>query len=179
MPLYALGSIRPRIHPEAYVHPRAVLIGDVRLGPQASVWPGAVIRADNGPIFIGARTSIQDGTVIHTQPHNPTRIGAECVVGHLVHLEGCILEESVLVGSGAVVLERAVCRTPSLVAAGAVVPPGMEIPPNAMALGVPARIRPGVVERSTVAGNVDAYLEHVVQHRDGTLEVALEECVEK
>jgi carbonic anhydrase/acetyltransferase-like protein (isoleucine patch superfamily) len=136
IPLYALGTDRPRIHPQAYVDPEAVLLGDVCLGPHASVWPGAVIRADNGPIIIGPRTSIQDGTVIHTQPHNPTQIGSDCVVGHLAHLEGCLLEDWVLVGSGAVVLERAVGRSPSLVGVGAVVPAGMEVPPGGMALGV-------------------------------------------
>ncbi len=178
MVLYALGDARPRIHPDAYVHPEAVLIGEVCLGPYASAWPGVVIRADNGPIVIGARTSIQDGTVIHTQPHNPTRIGADCVIGHLVHLEGCLIEDWVLVGSGAVVLERAACRTPSLVGAGAVVSPGTEIPSGAMALGVPARIRPDTVSQSTVAGNVTSYLRHVAQHRDGSREVALRDCLE-
>jgi carbonic anhydrase/acetyltransferase-like protein (isoleucine patch superfamily) len=178
MPLYALGNDRPRIDPDAYVHPQAVLIGEVRLGPGASVWPGVVIRADNGPITIGARTSIQDGTVVHTQPHNPTRIGADCVIGHLVHLEGCLLEDWVLVGSGAVVLERAICRGPSLVGAGAVVAPGTEIPAGAMALGVPARIRLEAVTPAMVAGNVSAYQRHLAQHRDGSHEVALEDCVE-
>jgi carbonic anhydrase/acetyltransferase-like protein (isoleucine patch superfamily) len=137
-----------------------------------------IIRADNGPIVIGARTSIQDGTVIHTQPHNQTRIGADCVIGHLAHLEGCVLEDWVLVGSGAVVLERAICRSPSLVGAGAVVSPGTEIPSGAMALGVPARIRPDAVTRPMVAGNVAAYLRHLVQHRDGSREVTLEDCLE-
>src|ERR1700733_14077300 len=174
MTLYALHEERPRIHPEAYVHPEAVLIGEVRLGPRASVWPGAVIRADNGEIVIGARTSIQDGAVIHPQSMNPTRIGAECVIGHLVHLEGCILEDLVLIGSGAVVLEGAICRSSSLVGAGAVVPPGTEVPAGAMALGVPARIRPDVVSHPMVAGNVTAYLRHLAQHRDGSHEVALE-----
>lgn len=178
MPLYALGDDRPRIHPEAYIHPEAVLIGEVRLGSQASVWPGVVIRADNGPIVIGARTSIQDGTVIHTQPQNPTQIGADCVIGHLVHLEGCLLEDWVLIGSGATVLERAVCRSPSLVGAGAVVPPGTEVPAGAMALGVPARIRLDAVRLEMVAGNVGAYQRHLVQHRDGSREVALEDCLE-
>jgi carbonic anhydrase/acetyltransferase-like protein (isoleucine patch superfamily) len=178
MPLYALKHDRPRIHPDAYVHPQAVLIGEVRLGPQATVWPGAVIRADNGPIVIGARTSIQDGTVIHTQPHNQTRIGADCVIGHLAHLEGCLLEDGVLVGSGAVVLERSVCRGPSLIGAGAVVSPGTEVPAGAMALGVPAQIRPGKVTAEMVAGNAQAYLRHLVQHRDGSHEVALQLCLE-
>src|ERR1700728_40349 len=143
MTLYALRAERPRIHPHAYIHPEAVLIGEVVLGPGSSVWPGAVIRADNGPITIGARTSVQDGAVVHTQALKQTLIGDDCVIGHLVHLEGCVLEDLVLIGSGAVVLEGVICRSGSLVGAGAVVPPGMEVPSGAMALGVPARIRPG------------------------------------
>jgi carbonic anhydrase/acetyltransferase-like protein (isoleucine patch superfamily) len=180
MTLYALDQERPRIHPEAYVHPQAVLIGEVRLGPRSTIWPGAIIRADNGPIIIGARTSVQDGAVIHTQIVNQTRIGADCVIGHLVHLEGCILEDLVLIGSGAVVLERVICRRGSLVGAGAVVSPGTEVPSGAMALGVPARIRPDVVEASSVEINADAYASrHLSQHRDGSHEVTLAECLEK
>jgi carbonic anhydrase/acetyltransferase-like protein (isoleucine patch superfamily) len=179
MTLYALGDERPRIHPTAYVHPDAVLIGEVRVGAQASVWPGAVVRADNGPIVIGARTSIQDGSVIHTQAVHRTQIGADCVIGHLVHLEGCVLEDLVLVGSGAVVLEGVVCRSGSLVGAGAVVPPGTEVPAGAMALGVPARIRPGAVEPSSVAMRAEAYAtRHLPQHRDGSHEVTMAECLE-
>jgi carbonic anhydrase/acetyltransferase-like protein (isoleucine patch superfamily) len=179
MTLYALGDERPRIHPDAYIHPQAVLIGEVVVGAHASVWPGVVIRADNGPIIIGARTSIQDGSVLHTQPKNPTRIGSDCVVGHLVHLEGCVLEDLVLVGSGAVVLEAVVCRSGSLVGAGAVVAPGTEVPSGAMALGVPARIREGAVTRESVRINADAYsTRHLPQHRDGSHEVSLDQCLE-
>ncbi len=179
MTLYALGEDRPRIHPEAYIHPHAVLIGEVRIGPSSSIWPGAIIRADNGPITIGARTSIQDGAVIHTQSENQTLIGSDCVIGHLAHLEGCILEDLVLVGSGAVVLERVVCRSASLVGAGAVVPPGTEVPAGAMALGVPARIRLNAVSPDSVKANADAYsLRHLAQHRDSSVEVSLTECLD-
>lgn len=179
MTLYALGEERPRIHPEAYIHPEAVLIGEVRVGPKSSVWPGVVVRADNGPIVIGARTSLQDGAVIHTQLGHRTRIGADCVIGHLAHLEGCLLEDLVLVGSGAVVLEGAICRSASLVGAGAVVPPGKEVPAGAMALGVPARIRAGVVTPDSVRINAEAYSSrHLPQHRDGSHEVSLAECLE-
>ena len=179
MALYALGDERPRIHPEAYIHPRAVLIGEVRVGPHSSVWPGAVLRADNGAIVIGARTSIQDGAVIHTQSTNHTRIGSDCVIGHLAHLEGCLLEDLVLVGSGAVVLEAVTCRSGSLVGAGAVVTAGTEVPAGAMALGVPARIRMGAVTTESVRANADAYSSgHLRQHRDGSREVSLAECHE-
>ena len=179
MTLYALGDERPRIHPEAYIHPQAVLIGEVRIGPNSSVWPGVVIRADNGPIVIGARTSVQDGAVIHTQSTNRTSVGSDCVIGHLAHLEGCILEDLVLVGSGAIVLERVTCRSGSLVGAGAVVTAGTEVPAGAMALGVPARIRTGSVSPESVRANADAYSSrHLPQHRDGSREVSLGECLE-
>jgi carbonic anhydrase/acetyltransferase-like protein (isoleucine patch superfamily) len=179
MTLYAIGEERPRIHPDAYVHPEAVLIGEVRLGADSSVWPGAVVRADNGPIVIGARTSIQDGAVIHTQAVRQTRIGDDCVIGHLVHLEGCIIEDAVLIGSGSVVLEGVICRSGSLVGAGAVVSPGTEVPAGSMALGVPARIRPGAVTRESVQMNAEAYSSrHLPQHRGGSHEVSLAECME-
>ena len=143
MTLYALGDERPRIHPDAYIHPEAVLIGEVRLGPGSSVWPGVVIRADNGPIVIGARTSIQDGTVIHAGPGFPTIVGDGCVVGHLTHLEGCTLEDDSLAGSGSVVLHHAVISRGATVGANAVVPNNMVVPPGALAIGVPAQIREG------------------------------------
>lgn len=179
MTLYALGDDRPRIHPDAYIHPDATLIGEVRIGPGSSVWPGVVIRADNGPIVIGARTSVQDGAVVHTQLVRQTRIGDDCVIGHLAHLEGCVLEDLVLIGSGAVVLEGVTCRSGSLVGAGAVVAPGTDVPAGAMALGVPARIRENVVSPDSVRINVDAYSSrHLPQHRDGSHEVSLAECLE-
>ena len=92
MPIYALGDDAPDIHPEAYVHPDAVVIGKVSIGAESTVWPGAVLRGDNGGIVIGARTSIQDGTVIHCIPTRPTIVGDDCVIGHIVHLEGCTIE---------------------------------------------------------------------------------------
>src|SRR5277367_3330691 len=179
MTLLALGDERPRIHSDAYIHPLATLIGEVRVGPGSSIWPGAVIRADNGPIIVGARTSIQDGAVIHTQAVMRTRIGDDCVIGHLAHLEGCVLEDLVLIGSGSVVLEGVICRSASLVGAGAVVSPGTEVPAGAMALGVPARIRPGTVEAESVRMNAEAYSSrHLPQHRHGSHEVSLAECLE-
>jgi carbonic anhydrase/acetyltransferase-like protein (isoleucine patch superfamily) len=179
MPIYALDDEVPHVDPSAFVHPEATLIGEVHLGAHSSVWPGVVIRADNGPVYIGARTSIQDGTVIHTQPGNPTRVGDDCTVGHLVHLEGCLVEDHVLVGSGSMVLGSAVCRTVSLVGAGAVVTPRMEVPSHAMALGVPAKLRLDVVTMEMVAGNVQGYLRHSVQHRTQMRRVSFEEATRR
>ena len=110
MPIYRLGDLVPDIHPEAYVHPDAVVIGDVVLGSESTVWPGAVLRGDFGRIVVGARSSVQDGTVIHAGPRFPTVVGDGCVIGHLAHLEGCTLEDGSLVGSGSVVLHFAVVR---------------------------------------------------------------------
>jgi carbonic anhydrase/acetyltransferase-like protein (isoleucine patch superfamily) len=144
MPLYALGNLVPNIDATAYIHPDAVIIGAVTVGPEATVWPTAVLRGDNSMISVGARTSIQDGTVIHSTRELLTTIGAECVVGHNAHLEGCVVEDGCLIGSGSVLLHRVLVRTGGMVAAGAVVAPGLEVPSGFTAIGVPARLREGV-----------------------------------
>lgn len=142
MPIYALeDGWEPQIHPDAYVHPEAVLIGRVILGANSSVWPGTVIRADDNTITIGERTSVQDGAVLHCTHDFPTTIGNDCTIGHNAHLEGCTLEDASLAGSGSVILHGTVVSSGALVGANALVPGGRTIPPNAMALGVPAKIR--------------------------------------
>jgi carbonic anhydrase/acetyltransferase-like protein (isoleucine patch superfamily) len=147
MAIYRLWDLVPTIDPDAYVHPRAVVIGDVVVGAGSTLWPGAVLRGDYGSIRIGARTSVQDGTVIHAGPGFPTVVGDGCVIGHLAHLEGCTLEDESLVGSGSVVLHHAVIGTGATVGANAVVPNRMQVPPGALALGVPAELR---LDRSNV-----------------------------
>jgi carbonic anhydrase/acetyltransferase-like protein (isoleucine patch superfamily) len=154
MAIYALGGAVPNIDPTAYVHPDAVVIGEVTIGPESSIWPGAVLRGDHGAIRIGARTSIQDGTVIHTTEKWPTIVGDECVVGHLVHLEGCTVADRVLVGSGSIMLNRSSAATRSVIGAAALVPEDMEVPSGHLALGVPARVRP-MPEPSDIDGWVD------------------------
>lgn len=119
MAVYALGEAIPDIHPTAMVHPDAVVIGAVMLGPLASVWPSAVLRADYGHIEIGELTSVQDGTVVHTTEQSPTIVGARCVVGHNAHIEGCTIGDDCLIGSGSVVLNRAVVESRAGVAAAA------------------------------------------------------------
>ena len=176
MAIYSLGDKRPRIHPTAWVHPDAVLIGDVWLDEYVSIWPNVVIRADNSPVRIGARTSIQDGSVLHTQPINQTTVGADCVIGHSVHLEGCTIEPLVLIGSNAVVLERVTCRTGCLVGAGSVVKAGTEVPSRALAVGVPAKIKLDAVNPERIRSNVESYVEHLVEHRDLMQRVDLESC---
>jgi carbonic anhydrase/acetyltransferase-like protein (isoleucine patch superfamily) len=166
VPIYALGDSEPTVDSTAYVHPDAVLIGDVRIGAQASVWPGAVLRGDGAPITVGVRTSVQDGSVLHVTPFHATTVGAECVIGHLVHLEGCTIEDGALVGSGAVVLHGAVVRTGALVGAGAVVSGGVEVPSRAMALGIPAKIRPDAVDPdSMIRMGMLSYVERGAYYR--------------
>jgi carbonic anhydrase/acetyltransferase-like protein (isoleucine patch superfamily) len=167
MAIYALGDVEPTIDPTAYVHPDAVVIGEVTLGAEASVWPSAVLRGDPGGIVVGPRTSIQDGTVVHTTPIHPTRIGAECVIGHLVHLEGCTIGDGSLVGSGAIVLNGAVVEGEALVAAGAVVSGSMVVPRRAMAIGVPAVIKPDRVDPATqIVLGMRMYLERGRTYRE-------------
>ena len=166
MGIYALGDQVPEIDPTAYVHPDATVIGDVVLGPEASVWPGAVLRGDDGSIRIGARTSIQDGSVLHCTPSLPTVVGDECVIGHIVHLEGCTVQDRALVGNGSVVLHEAVISTGSIVGSNAVVTNGMVVPPGGMALGIPAKIRPDAVRPEAIHFPMLSYVERARTYRE-------------
>jgi carbonic anhydrase/acetyltransferase-like protein (isoleucine patch superfamily) len=143
MAIYRLGDSVPSIHPDAFVHPEAVVIGDVTIGSESTVWPSTVLRGDFGSIVIGARSSVQDGTVIHAGPGFPTVVGDGCVIGHLAHLEGCTMQDDSLVGSGSVVLHYALVEVGATVGANAVVPNRMVVPAGALAVGVPAIIKPG------------------------------------
>jgi carbonic anhydrase/acetyltransferase-like protein (isoleucine patch superfamily) len=165
MAIYALGAQVPDIDPTAYVHPGATVIGDVRIGPQASIWPNAVLRGDYGSITIGARTNIQDGAVIHTTAIMPTTVGDDVVVGHLAHLECCHVIGHALVGTGSIVLHRAVVERDALVGAGAVVPNDMVVPSLAMALGVPAKLRSDTVDPDEIDRLVGIYLANGERYR--------------
>jgi len=138
----------------------------VVLGPESSVWPHAVIRADDNRISIGARTSVQDNAVLHCTSHLPTIVGEDVTLGHLCHLEGCIIEDRALVGVGAVVLHEAVVGRGSIVGANAVVRNKQIVPPLSMALGVPAVIREGVVAEDTNMINAVVYVERARQFRE-------------
>ena len=139
MPLYALGDVAPMFGEGAWVAPSADLIGDVRLGAGASVWFGAVIRADNTPILIGEEANIQDGAVGHSDPGAPLTIGARVTVGHQAILHGCTIGEGALVGMGARVLNLAVIGAGCLVGAGALVTEGKVFEPGMLIVGSPAR----------------------------------------
>lgn len=165
MAIYALGDAEPDISPSAFVHPDATVIGNVTIGAEATVWPQAVLRADYGRIIIGARTSIQDGAVIHCTAELDTLIGDDCVIGHLAHMEACVVESGSLVGTGSVVLHRAIVRSGALVGAAALVPNDMEVPSGAMALGVPAKLRPDSVAPESISANAAGYVENGKRYR--------------
>jgi carbonic anhydrase/acetyltransferase-like protein (isoleucine patch superfamily) len=165
MPIYALGSQEPAIHPDAFVHPEAVIIGSVTIGAHSSIWPGAVLRGDDGQILIGDRTSIQDGSVLHTTPMFPTSVGSDCVIGHIVHLEGCTIEDGSLVGTGARGLHRVVVRTGSVVGANTVLLNGTEVPPGALAVGSPAVIKEGRARPADIELAGQSYVARAARFR--------------
>lgn len=133
--LYALGDIRPQVHPTAFVAPTATLIGDVVIEAYASVWFGAVLRGDNGRIVIGENSNVQDNAVLH----EATTIGRNCTIAHLVLAHGIEAEDNVLIGNGATVFGNSHIGEGSLIGAGSVVSPGTHFEPNSLALGTPAR----------------------------------------
>jgi len=138
----------PQIAADAYVAPTAVLIGDVTVNAGASVWFGAVLRGDNSAIVIGEGSNVQDNCVIHCAADLPTVVGQNVTIGHMAMLEGCEIEDGVLIGMGAIVLQRARVGSGSLIAAGAVVGEGVKIPPGVLAAGVPARVKKEIAGES-------------------------------
>lgn len=165
MPIYALGELAPVISGDAYIHPEAVVIGAVTIGAHSSVWPGAVLRGDGGEIVVGERTSVQDNAVLHTTPEHPTVVGSGCVLGHLVHLEGCTLEDDVLIGNAAMVLHRCLIRSGAVVAANSVLLPDVEVPSGALAVGTPAVVKPGRARADDIHSSAQAYVDRVELYR--------------
>jgi carbonic anhydrase/acetyltransferase-like protein (isoleucine patch superfamily) len=159
----------PDIHPTAFVAPTAVIMGDVTLGEESSVWYTAVLRGDMAPIRIGARTNIQDATIVHVDEGVPCTIGDRVGVGHRVILHGCTVADECLIGMGSILLNGCVIGTGSVIAAGAVVPEGMEVPPGSLVMGVPGRVvRPVDAELARrIAGTWAHYVEQAKAHRSG------------
>lgn len=140
MATYEYRGRRPRVHPGAFVAPTAVLIGDVSVGDGASIWFGTVLRGDMARIEIGARTSVQDNSVIHTETDEPTIIGEDVTIGHLALVHSSIVERNVLVGQAAVLVGANHIGAGTVIGAGAVLPERMTVPGRSLVLGVPARI---------------------------------------
>jgi carbonic anhydrase/acetyltransferase-like protein (isoleucine patch superfamily) len=164
----------PTIHTSAYIAPSATVLGDVTLEAQSSVWYQAVLRGDLAPIVIGAQSNIQDGTIVHVDTGIPCTVGKRVGVGHRVILHGCEVEDDSLIGMGAVVLNRVRIGTGSVVAAGAVIPEGMVVPPHSLVMGVPGRIvRQVDAELSQrIAATWAHYVEMAQAHREGRYPLA-------
>jgi len=140
MPLYALGSKRPRVDPSALVAPSAAIIGGVTVGPRTSIWPGAVLRGDYGRIRVGADCSIQDNVVVHCSAQNDGVIGNGVTVAHNAVVHACRVGDECLIGVGAIIFDGAVVGKHSIIGVGCVVPGGQKIPAGSVAVGVPAKV---------------------------------------
>ena len=158
---------RPRVHPDAYIAPTAVLIGEVEVGAGASVWFGAVLRGDEAPIKVGDGANVQDNAVIHCARDLPTVIEHDASVGHSAQLEGCIVETGAVVGMGATMLQRSRLGAGSMLAAGAVLGEGQEIPAGHMAAGVPASVKKALdgSSGSWVGTTAQHYRDRAVRYR--------------
>lgn len=162
MPLYELRGQRPTVHPSAWVAPSADLIGDVLLAEDVSIWFGAVIRGDNTPMPIGARSNIQEGAMLHSDADAPLVVGEDCTVGHHAVLHGCTIGNRVLIGMGAIVLNRAVIGDDCIVGAGALVTEGKTFPAGSLIVGSPAKAVRELDERTIAFLKVSA--AHYVQN---------------
>jgi len=164
---FELGGRRPKVHPDAYIAPTAVLIGDVVVEKGASVWFGAVLRADEATIRVGEGANVQDNVVVHCAVDLPTVIEKNATIGHSAQLEGCVVEQGALVGMGATMLQRSRLGEGSMLAAGAVLQEGMHIPPGQLAAGVPARVKKPIDGSSNewVSSSAQHYRERAVRYR--------------
>jgi carbonic anhydrase/acetyltransferase-like protein (isoleucine patch superfamily) len=167
----AFEGKRPHIHPDAFVHADATIIGDVVVGPFATIWPGVVLRGDMGRIVVGAESSVQDGSVVHlTEGLSETIVGARVTVGHRVILHGCVIEDECLIGMGAIVLDNAHIGTGSVIGAGALVTIGKRIPAGSLVLGSPATVTRAVgdKERALIDGGWRTYVDYGRRYRHGS-----------
>ena len=164
---FELGGKRPRVHPDAYIAPTAVLVGDVEIKAGASVWFGAVLRGDESKITVAKGANVQDNAVIHCAEDLPTLIQENATIGHSAQLEGCVVERGALVGMGATMLQRSRLGAGSMLAAGAVLSEGSEIPPGHLAAGVPAKVKKPLAgsSNSWVATSAQHYQRRAIRYR--------------
>jgi carbonic anhydrase/acetyltransferase-like protein (isoleucine patch superfamily) len=169
MPLFAFEGRAPQVSPGAWIAPTATLVGDVTVEAEASIWYGAVLRADFGPIIVRRGANIQDGSVLHGGEDPVTEVGEGATIGHLCVVHGCVIGTEALVGNGATVLDGVVIGSRSLIAAGATVPPGMVVPDGMIAVGVPARVAGEVKGRAKewVDTNPEVYRALARRHAAG------------
>jgi len=167
--MFAFEGRSPRVSASAWIAPTATLVGDVTVEDEASVWYGAVLRADFGPIIVRRGANVQDGSVLHGGADPVTEVGEGATIGHLCVVHGCVIGAEALIGNGATVLDGAVIGARALVAAGATVPPGLAVPDGMLAVGVPARVA-GEVRGGAlrwVQANPEVYRELARRHAAG------------
>lgn len=169
MPLFSFEGRAPKVSPAAWIAPTATLVGDVTVEDDASVWYGAVLRADFGPVVIRRGANVQDGSVLHGGAAPVTEVGDGATVGHLCVVHGAVIGTEALIGNGATVLDGAVIGDRALIAAGATVAPGMSVPPGMLAVGTPARILREVAgtAKEWVDTNPGIYRELARRHAAG------------
>ena len=162
--LRSYRGLLPTVDPSAYVDESAQVIGDVQVGPESSIWMNVVVRGDVHRIRIGARTNVQDGTVVHVmRGTHPTTIGDEVTIGHGALIHGCTIADRVLVGMGAILLNGVVVGSDSIVAAGSLLPEGMEVPPRSLVMGSPGKVRRALTEAEVAS--IRDYAERYVGYR--------------
>jgi carbonic anhydrase/acetyltransferase-like protein (isoleucine patch superfamily) len=169
MPLFSFEGLAPTVHPDAFVAPTATLVGDVRVEAHASVWYGAVLRADFGPIVVREGANVQDGCVLHGGTDPVTEIGAGATIGHLCVVHGCVIGAEALIGNGATIQDGARIGARSLVGAGAVVAPNTVVPDGQLVLGTAATARGPLTESAQwwVRTNPEVYRELARRHARG------------
>lgn len=157
------------IHPTAFIHERATVLGHVSLGERASVWPSAVIRGDSDRIVVGNESNVQDGAVLHADENIPCIIGDRVTIGHSAIVHGATIEDDCLIGMGSIVLNKAVIGAGSLIGAGAVVTEGTVVPPRSLVVGVPGRriMEVDDATRARILRGCEAYVELAERHRNG------------
>lgn len=167
-------NLAPRIDPTAFIAPSAMVMGDVTLEAESSVWYTSVLRGDMAPIHIGSQTCIQDGTIVHVDAGVPCTIGPRVGVGHKVILHGCTVEEDSLIGMGAILLNRVVIGKGSVVAAGALLTEGAVVPPGSLVMGMPAKVVRKVDEAlaERIAHTWKHYIDQARRHRSGAFPIA-------
>ncbi|MCP1632908.1 gamma carbonic anhydrase family protein [Kerstersia gyiorum] len=173
MSIYKIGDLTPDIHPSAYIAAEATIIGQARLREGSSVWPQAVLRADNDVIDVGVGSNIQEGAVLHTDPGYVLKIGNHVTIGHQAMLHGCTIGDGSLIGIQAVILNGAVIGQNCLVGAGAVVTEGKEFPDNSLILGAPAKaareLTPEAIEH--LKASARHYMERAQQYKTGLIRI--------
>jgi carbonic anhydrase/acetyltransferase-like protein (isoleucine patch superfamily) len=175
MPLYSFEGVGPTVADDAFIAPTATLVGDVRVEAGASIWYGAVLRADFGPIIIRAGANVQDAAVLHTQPDVVCEVGAGATIAHCCVVHGATIGEEALIGNHATVLDGAVVGARSLVAAGSLVIGGTEIPEEVLVTGAPAKVKgplAGTAAEFWIAANPQTYRDLAQRHRAGISETA-------